>query len=1153
MDVVSITIRKIEFISKIRFDYIDKPTAIVGFVVKIRLNLFEVDIDNKKLFFYNINKLCKVLGVFMKRFFMYCIVIIGTLFVGLSFYMFAKNNEVIESTVPQGETIYLNVGESLDIPINHTKKNKRTTIETKSDNSNVATVNSESGKIEAKSGGTATIVITPSNTNFGPFTFTIRIGDGSNENPYFISTAEQMKRIGSMDSLWTLHDSYEVVSNIDFKETWVDGKAESWIPIGNSSEHFSGNFNGGTKTISNLIIDESCTSDYVGLFGYVEAGAKIEKITLLNPQIKTSAKYVGAIAGYGESSITRCKIVGGEIYSQNEDAYVGGIVGVAARTQIENEISMCQIEKASISGNCVGGIAGKFVSGVISNCKVVADIASNKDIKSKYAGGLVGEISAKDFTQGEKSFTYNSLIQTNLVIATFGKNGEDYNATTNDVMIANDSLSGDAATDYVGNIFYSNTFNSTKAHGLTGQEIEDQSKYQYTKSSQVVSWDFSGTWSFDGKTETDSMGPYIIQDGVGQTVRPLRSGTEVDGSNIMNVINSLMEAGESDEKNAVLNYTYVIKEDISIDAAGIKWTPIGNVKRPFGGVIYGLDGAKLTINNVVIPSSKIVAYAEEGTTNAEKTAGIFGCTSSSAMISDIVVNGLIINSDENTIVGGIVGKNYGVLDKTEINSLNIKNGKYVGGIVGYNGGEVSHSVVQPGEELTEIPEGQTEAVKLDTKVYASGKSARFVGGVAGFNAKSIYCCKADVIVEGTSTENGSYVGGVVGNNAAGANVILSAKVGGNTQAGGISIRLGGVVGTNAGSVDRCYSELSAVTAAKNYSSYAGGIAGETQQGTITSSYFDGSLEGFYVGGLVGSNYGGTIEKSYSNASILASNKIGGLAYRTQGTIKNCYFNATNQIQFAEGNKKNNIFAGLTVDFPQGGYIQNCYVSTTQGVASNGDVNVDVKNEESKRSWIATLWREGVSKIFNGTLEYNIVNANGIKISTGDKIEKSGINTWTWIGGKDSLKFRTVNISGDGLLDGNIVSFFTSECKFDSTIWDFSGKTPKLFGLNLSGAMDEEFAEPVITYSLAEGTESNITLVGTEIKFTSFAESTTFTLVVGAENTDEVPAATLLEGDCIELGALADGKLEITVKAVGTAKIQLALTDGTTVDIIVTVE
>lgn len=1095
----------------------------------------------------------------MKRFFMYCIVIIGTLFVGLSFYMFAKNNEDITCTVPQGETVYLNVGESFDIPINHTKPNKRTTIETKSDNSNVASINAESKKIEAKAGGTATINITPSNKNFGPFAFTVRIGDGSIDNPYFISSAEQMLRIGAMDTLWTLGDSYEVVSNIDFKETWVDGNARSWKPIGDRDNHFTGNFNGGTKTISNLIIDETCSSDYVGLFGYVESGAKIEKVTLVNPQIKATSKNVGAIAGYSESAITRCKVINGEVTSSNTsaDAYVGGIVGVATRTQTENEIAMCQIENVALnSGNVVGGIAGKFESGVIANCKVSATIANNKDVKPNYAGGLVGEISAKNFTQNvgtAKTFTYNSLIQTNLVVATFGKDGEAYNATNNNILIANDSLSGDSETEYVGNIFYSDAFDSTNATKFTRQEIDDQSKYQYTnKYSKVVSWDFSGTWSFDGKTETDSMGPYIVQDGVGQTIRPLRNGSEINKSNAADVVGQLMEAGKSDSTSSVLNYTYVISEDVEIDvqeAFPAGWTPIGNVERPFGGVVYGVNGATITLKNVVIPTSNIIAYAGKGTRNFEKTAGIFGCTSNSAMISDVIVEKLIINSDDSTTVGGIVGKNYGVFDNITINSLNIKNGQYVGGIVGYNGGEVSHSVVQPGDPLKEKPEGQDEEVTLDTKIYANGKSARFVGGVVGYNAKSIYCCKADIIVEGVSTENGSYVGGVVGQNAAGANVILSAKVGGNTQAGGNSIRLGGVVGTNAGSVDRCYSELSAVTAAKNNNSYVGGVAGETQQGTLTSSYFDGTLEGYYVGGIVGNNYNATIEKCYSNASILASNMIGGLAYRTQGTIKNCYFNATSQIQFAEGDKTNNRFAGLAIDFPQGGFIQNCYVSTTQGISSNGDYWVDI--DGVIRSEIASWWK-GLSGKKYGTINNNVINKSGISIGWWEEtMEKLVFSSKAWK--DDGWKFKSINISGEGLLDGNVISYFTSNCKFDSTVWDFSGKTPKLFGLNLSGAMDEEFAEPVIKYSLAEGTEANITLEGTELKFTSFVDVAKFTLMVSAENTSEIPTASLLEGDCIELGALADGKLEITVKATGTAKIQLALTDGTTVDLIVTVE
>lgn len=1092
----------------------------------------------------------------MKRFFMYCIVIIGTLFVGLAFYMFAKNNETISSTVPQGETIYLNVGDDVDIPINHKKKNKRTTIETKSDNSNVASINFETGKIEAKAGGTATIVITPSNANFGPFTFVVRVGDGSTDNPYFISSPAQLLRIGAMDTVWTLNDCYEVVSNIDLKETWVDGNPKCWEPIGNKDNHFTGNFNGGTKTISNLIIDETCTSDNVGLFGYVESGSRIEKVTLVNPQIKVSGKNVGAIAGYSEGSITRCKIVKGDISSTSTEGYVGGIVGVATRTATENEIAMCQIENASLnSGNVVGGIAGKFVAGVVANCKVGATIANNQDIKPNYAGGLIGEIEAKDVAQKDGSpLIYNSLIQTNLVIANFGKDDETYYAHNKDVLIANDSLKGDSATKYVGNIFYSDSLESDRATKLSTQELEDQTKYQYVDElSKTISWDFSGTWSFDGKTEADLMGPYIIQDGVGQTVRPLRNGTEVNNSNAADVIGQLVRAGKSDELSGILNYTFVITEDITIDVKEEfpqGWTPIGNVQRPYNGAIYCKDNASLTLKNVVIPNSNIVAYVANGEEKAEKTAGIFGCVSNSALISGIKVEGLIINSDQATTVGGIAGKNYGIIKDVTIDGLNIKNGRYVGGLVGYNSGEVTLSRVETGDvKLSEIPEGQTEEVELDKKINANSEETVYIGGVVGFNTKKVYCCKADVIVEGASSKS-TYVGGVVGSNESSAYVILSAKVGGGTQAGGSDIRLGGVVGLNSGSIDRCYSELSAVSAAKTSESYTGGIVGQTNQGEITSSYFDGTLEGYYVGGIVGSNYGSTIEKCYSNAGIIASKKIGGLGYRVHGTIKNCYFNATSQIQFAEGSKKENVFAGLAVDFPRGGHIENCYISTTQGIASNGNHIIDVENEG--RSSFASFVMELIYNDTYGTIINNVINKNGISIGWWEEnMRKLVFSSKAWR--DDNFKFKSTNISGEGLLDGSITSYFTSECKFDSTIWDFSGKTPKLFGLNLSGAIEEEFADPIINYSLAEGTEANVSLEGTELKFTSFVDVAKISLAVSAENTLETPTASLLEGDCIELGTISEGKLEITIKAVGAAKIQLALTDGTTVDITVTVE
>ena len=1099
----------------------------------------------------------------MKRFFIYCIVIIGTLFVGLAFYMFAKNNEVIDCSVPQGQTIYLNVGESMDVPINHTKKDKRTTIETKSDNSNVASINAETGKIEAKAGGTATIIITPSNSNFGPFTFTLRIGDGTNDNPYFISNAEQMLRIGAMNSLWTLSDSYEVVANIDLKEVWVDGEAEDWKPIGDETNHFSGNFNGGTKTISNIVIGEGCSSNYVGLFGYVESGAVIEKVTLINPQIKVSGKNVGAIAGYSEGSITRCRVVGGEVSSSNSeaDSYVGGIAGVSTRGQVENEIAMCHVDGTVLnSGNVVAGVAGKFAAGVIANCKVTATIANNTDIKPIYAGGLVGEIQAKMLTQnvgGTSSFIYNSLIQTNLVAPIFGKESETYFAANEDVMIAKDELTGDAQTNYVGNLFYSDNLESTKANKLTRQQLEVQDSYKYTNEcSKTVSWDFSGTWSFDGKSETDSVGPYIVQDGVGQTIKPLRNGAEISQANVLDLIGKLMVAGTNDANSSVLGYTYVITEDIEIDVKETfanGWTPIGNVQRPFGGTIYGQNGAKLTLKNVNIPMSNIIAYKKTDKSSAEKTAGIFGCTSNSASISDIVVANMIIYSDETTYSGSIVGKNYGTLKNSAVYGLSIKNGCYVGGIAGFNAGEISICSVMPNDEekygvFQEKVEGQKNLKDVETEVVGNGPSIKYVGGIVGFNAKTIYCCKADIAVSGTSSGSGNYVGGIAGNNATGASVDLCAKIGGNTQAGGNSLRLGGVVGINNGSITRSYSELSAVTAAKNYNSFVGGIVGENQQGKISSSYFQGSIEGYYVGGIVGKTYGGNIEKSYSNASILASNQIGGLSYLCQGEIKNCYFEATNQIQFADGDKANNCFAGLSVELPAGGNIENCYISTSQGVSSSGTNHLDINTEI--RSHIASFWN-GLSGAKYGSINNNVINDNGISIDWWERNIRKNLwssKSWGWAWGDDGWDFRTVTISGEGALDGSTISYFTSECKFDSTIWDFSGKTPKLLNLNISGEIEDEFVDPAINFALAEGNAENISLNENKLKLTGFAESAKITLDVTTENTEEIPSASRIEGDCVEVSAIVEGKLEITVKSVGNAKIQLALTDGTKVEI-----
>ena len=80
-------------------------------------------------------------------------------------------------------------------------------------------------------------------------------GDGSLENPYQISTAEQLNAVRN-----DLDACYILVKDIDLS------KYNEWIPIGNNEKCFTGHFDGKNRIISNMKIT-SPSYEAVGLFG----------------------------------------------------------------------------------------------------------------------------------------------------------------------------------------------------------------------------------------------------------------------------------------------------------------------------------------------------------------------------------------------------------------------------------------------------------------------------------------------------------------------------------------------------------------------------------------------------------------------------------------------------------------------------------------------------------------------------------------------------------------------------------------------------------------------------------------------------------------------------------------------------------------------
>ena len=163
----------------------------------------------------------------------------------------------------------------------------------------------------------------------------------------------------------------------------IDLGAHFWEQIGTGPNYpFEGVFDGGSKMISNLVIDED--RDYVGLFGYVTGTIKNVRISG-TVTTSDSPSCVGGIVGFCDKcTISGCtneaKVTG--------DYQVGGINGCAHLSNILN----CQ-NNGRVIGKYAGGISGGrdtesrylWHTTNIKNC-----INTGRISTTDTAGGIVG-------------------------------------------------------------------------------------------------------------------------------------------------------------------------------------------------------------------------------------------------------------------------------------------------------------------------------------------------------------------------------------------------------------------------------------------------------------------------------------------------------------------------------------------------------------------------------------------------------------------------------------------------------------------------------------------------------------------------------------------------------------------------------------------
>ena len=212
-------------------------------------------------------------------------------------------------------------------------------------------------------------------------------GTGTVGDPYLIATLNNLYWVTQTSASWASGKYFKQTANIDATATsgWDAGKG--FLPIGNITTNFSGNYDGQAFSINNLYINRTdATGLAAGLFGFVYPGS-ITNLFMPSCNI-TGQSYVGSIAGYVSSiTLTNCYSTGNVVSSAG---LAGGLCGEIDGGTTVNCYSTC-----AVSGvNQIGGFAGACSSPYISRCYCTGNVTCTGSFA--VAGGFVGATGSID-------------------------------------------------------------------------------------------------------------------------------------------------------------------------------------------------------------------------------------------------------------------------------------------------------------------------------------------------------------------------------------------------------------------------------------------------------------------------------------------------------------------------------------------------------------------------------------------------------------------------------------------------------------------------------------------------------------------------------------------------------------------------------------
>jgi len=288
--------------------------------------------------------------------------------------------------------------------------------------------------------------------------------------------------------------NYVLLNDINCSDTVNWNSGEGFIPIGNSTNKFTGKLNGNNYKITGLYINRPNSTD-MALFG-VSNGSEIKNINFENTTIYSRNRSATLI---GRAENTQIEYINSyNLYIEAKNRAIGGIVGnLALNSKVyRSSSSGVLVRKDDNEWNEVGGLVGSMTDSTVEECFSTVDISS---LAHNRYGGLIGIVASNSnvinsYARGSVSGT-NSLAGG--LVSHLNTNSNIVNSYSTGFVFAPGSYVGGFLGYRQSGICNDSFWDTQTSNQATSDCATGKTSDQMKNSSTYTNWDFGNVWSID--------------------------------------------------------------------------------------------------------------------------------------------------------------------------------------------------------------------------------------------------------------------------------------------------------------------------------------------------------------------------------------------------------------------------------------------------------------------------------------------------------------------------------------------------------------------------------------------------------------------------------------------------------------------------------